>query len=199
MTPLEPERQIEVLLVEDDPGDVLMTREAFQTTSCATSCTSSTTAPRRWRSCGRKVSTPAGRDPDLVLLDLNLPEDGRAGGPGGHQVRPGPGEHPGRGADDVRDRGRRAAQLLAARQRLRDEAGGLRALHRGGPPDRRLLRLGGAAAVGSRRHAGARGVLAVARSVQRSRRSIPRSTASRPNGTSRTRNHRGTFPPLLLP
>ena len=27
---LQPERQVEILLVEDDPGDVLMTREAFQ-------------------------------------------------------------------------------------------------------------------------------------------------------------------------
>ena len=28
--PFEAQREIEVLLVEDDPGDVLMTREAFQ-------------------------------------------------------------------------------------------------------------------------------------------------------------------------
>jgi hypothetical protein len=28
--PFEAEREIQVLLVEDDPGDVLMTREAFE-------------------------------------------------------------------------------------------------------------------------------------------------------------------------
>ena len=77
--------------------------------------------------------------PDLILLDLNLPrKDGRevlaevkadetCADPGGR-------------ADDVGGRGGHPAQLRAARQRLRDQAGGLRPLHRRGAPDRRVLR-----------------------------------------------------------
>lgn len=72
---LEP---IDVLLVEDDPGDTLMIREAFEdnkvqnTLACVTDGTEAMLYLRRK---GRYADAPR---PDLVLLDLNLPKmDGR--------------------------------------------------------------------------------------------------------------------------
>jgi CheY-like chemotaxis protein len=72
---LEP---IDVLLVEDDPGDTLMIREAFEdnkvnnTLACVTDGTEAMMYLRRE---GRYADAPR---PDLVLLDLNLPKmDGR--------------------------------------------------------------------------------------------------------------------------
>lgn len=66
---------LDVLLVEDDPGDVLMTREAFEHRSPQhrlTVVNDGVSALELLR--GTSV---AGR-PDLVLLDLNLPRmDGR--------------------------------------------------------------------------------------------------------------------------
>jgi CheY-like chemotaxis protein len=68
-----PPRPIEVLLVEDDPGDVLMTREAFADYKIANNLsvvTNGEDAIAYMRKLGRfsGVATP-----DLVLLDLNLP------------------------------------------------------------------------------------------------------------------------------
>ena len=70
---------IEILLVEDDPGDVLITREAFadnKVSNRLTVCTDGADALRFLRREG--VHAGAAR-PDIVLLDLNLPGvDGRA-------------------------------------------------------------------------------------------------------------------------
>jgi CheY-like chemotaxis protein len=77
MTTAEP-RQIEVLLVEDDPGDVLLTREAFETQKVSNRLhvvNNGEDAMNFLRKRGRFADTP---DADLVLLDLNLPGmDGR--------------------------------------------------------------------------------------------------------------------------
>ena len=48
---------IEVLLVEDDPGDVLMTQEAFEEHKVRNRLTWSPTAPRRWPTCAARAST----------------------------------------------------------------------------------------------------------------------------------------------
>jgi CheY-like chemotaxis protein len=64
---------IEVLLVEDDPGDVLMTQEAFADYKIAnrlTVVTNGEDAIAYMRKSGRFADVPT---PDLVLLDLNLP------------------------------------------------------------------------------------------------------------------------------
>ena len=68
-----PSRPIEILLVEDDPGDVLMTREAFEDYKIAnrlTVVTNGEDAIAYLRRQGRFADTPT---PDLILLDLNLP------------------------------------------------------------------------------------------------------------------------------
>jgi CheY-like chemotaxis protein len=76
----EPSRTqpIEVLLVEDDPGDVLMTQEAFADYKIANRLTvvsNGEDAIAYMRKQGRFADEPT---PDLVLLDLNLPRrDGR--------------------------------------------------------------------------------------------------------------------------
>jgi CheY-like chemotaxis protein len=69
---------IEILLVEDDPGDVLMTQEAFADYRIANRLTvvsNGEDAIALMRKQDRFVDAPT---PDLVLLDLNLPRrDGR--------------------------------------------------------------------------------------------------------------------------
>ncbi len=78
MTQFEGERAIEVLLVEDDPGDVMMTREAFQDHKLHNQLhvvSDGAEAMAFLRQEGEYAGRPR---PDLVLLDLNLPRmDGR--------------------------------------------------------------------------------------------------------------------------
>lgn len=74
----QPARQIEVLLVEDDPGDVLMTKEAFEDYKVKNQLhvvNDGAEAMAFLRGEGEYADAPR---PDLVLLDLNLPRmDGR--------------------------------------------------------------------------------------------------------------------------
>jgi CheY-like chemotaxis protein len=74
----EGERRIEILLVEDDPGDVVMTREAFADYKVHNQLhvvDDGAEAMAFLRNEGVYAERPR---PDLVLLDLNLPKmDGR--------------------------------------------------------------------------------------------------------------------------
>jgi CheY-like chemotaxis protein len=69
---------IDVLLVEDDPGDVLMTREAFELNHVGNTLhvvSDGVEAMEFLRREGAHADAPR---PGLVLLDLNLPrKDGR--------------------------------------------------------------------------------------------------------------------------
>ncbi len=71
-------KPIDVLLVEDDPGDVLMTREAFEHNKVRNRLSvvaDGVSALEFLRKEGQYADAPT---PDLILLDLNLPRmDGR--------------------------------------------------------------------------------------------------------------------------
>jgi len=74
----QPTRQVEVLLVEDDPGDVLMTREAFEDYKVANQLHVVQDGADGMAFLRREGDYAGAPRPDLVLLDLNLPRmDGR--------------------------------------------------------------------------------------------------------------------------
>ena len=72
-------RQIEILLVEDNPGDARLTQEAMREakmTNVLHVVEDGEQAMDFLRRCGQFKDAPR---PDLILLDLNLPKkDGRA-------------------------------------------------------------------------------------------------------------------------
>jgi CheY-like chemotaxis protein len=74
----QPVPPIEVLLVEDDPGDVLMTQEAFAEHKVANRLTVVSDGDEALAYLRRQGKYAQAPRPDLVLLDLNLPRrDGR--------------------------------------------------------------------------------------------------------------------------
>jgi len=78
MSPPQLLNAIDVLLVDDDPGDTLMIREAFEHNKVKNElqCVSDGVQAMQYlRREGEYASAPR---PDLILLDLNLPrKDGR--------------------------------------------------------------------------------------------------------------------------
>ena len=69
---------IEVLLVEDDPGDVLMTREAFEEHKVRNRLSVVSDGVDALAYLRREKPFEDATRPDLILLDLNLPRrDGR--------------------------------------------------------------------------------------------------------------------------
>lgn len=72
------QRAIDVLLVEDDPGDVLMTREAFEDGKVANRLAVVSDGVSAMAYLRKEGEHADAITPDLVLLDLNLPRmDGR--------------------------------------------------------------------------------------------------------------------------
>jgi CheY-like chemotaxis protein len=70
----DPRQELHILLVEDDPGDVLMTQEAFEhhkITNPLHVVTDGVAAMEFLRGRGRYADAPR---PGLILLDLNLPK-----------------------------------------------------------------------------------------------------------------------------
>ncbi len=69
---------IEVLLVEDDPGDELMTREAFEDNKIRNTLHVARDGEEALDFLYRRGAHADAPQPDLILLDLNLPKyDGR--------------------------------------------------------------------------------------------------------------------------
>ena len=69
---------IEILLVEDDPGDVLITREAIDGSKFANNLNIVSNGEQALAYLRREAPYEAATRPGLILLDLNLPRlDGR--------------------------------------------------------------------------------------------------------------------------
>lgn len=74
----EPIVPVEVLLVEDDPGDVLMTREAFEEHKLRNHLNVVSDGVEALAYLRGEGQYAGATRPDLILLDLNLPRrDGR--------------------------------------------------------------------------------------------------------------------------
>ncbi|RJL24453.1 response regulator [Bailinhaonella thermotolerans] len=73
-----PARPIEVLLVEDDPGDEMITREAFEDNKIGNTLHVVRDGLEALDFLYRRGDYAQAPTPDLILLDLNLPKyDGR--------------------------------------------------------------------------------------------------------------------------
>jgi two-component system, chemotaxis family, response regulator Rcp1 len=69
---------LEVLLVEDSPGDVRLTQEAFEATNMAVHLSVAVDGVEAMAFLRHEKSYVNSRRPDLILLDLNMPRmDGR--------------------------------------------------------------------------------------------------------------------------
>jgi CheY-like chemotaxis protein len=79
MTPIEANgRPIEVLLVEDNPGDVRLTQETFRDANQSIRLHVATDGAEAMAFLRREGSHVDAPRPDVILLDLNLPKmDGR--------------------------------------------------------------------------------------------------------------------------
>jgi chemotaxis family two-component system response regulator Rcp1 len=70
---IDPARALNVLLVEDDPGDVLIAREAMAAGQLSTSLNVVTDGVEAMKYLRRQNGFADASRPDLILLDLNLP------------------------------------------------------------------------------------------------------------------------------
>ncbi|QLG26571.1 response regulator [Halorarum halophilum] len=64
---------IDILLVEDNPGDVRLIQEAFKTVDRSTSIHAVTTSREALDFLSERAATEPPTLPDVLLLDLNLP------------------------------------------------------------------------------------------------------------------------------
>lgn len=73
MTPPAPARPVEVVLVEDNPGDALITQEAFERAKVAINLVVCEDGPTALDHLDATIRSGGPTMPDLILLDLNLP------------------------------------------------------------------------------------------------------------------------------
>lgn len=73
MTPPAPARPVEVVLVEDNPGDALITEEAFEQAKVAINLVVCEDGPIALAHLEATTEATGPPMPDLILLDLNLP------------------------------------------------------------------------------------------------------------------------------
>src|SRR4051794_15071207 len=133
MTP-DDSQPISVLLVEDDPGDVVLIEEAFEHNKVRNVLKIVGDGVEAMNYLRRGPTGPT------WCCSISTCRARRARGAGRDQVRSRAALDPGRGADDLQGRGGHPALLRPARERLRHQAGRLQPLHRGRAPDRRVLR-----------------------------------------------------------
>jgi CheY-like chemotaxis protein len=69
----DPQHEVHILLVEDDPGDVLMTQEAFEHHRIRNPLHVVTDGAAALRFLRREGEHAGATRPGLILLDLNLP------------------------------------------------------------------------------------------------------------------------------
>lgn len=78
MSRLPPAHTIEILMVEDNPGDVRLTREALRDAKMRNKISWARDGVEAMAFLRREGAFAAAPRPDLILLDLNLPrKDGR--------------------------------------------------------------------------------------------------------------------------
>jgi len=111
----------QVLLVDDNPADVVLARERWPGVNIK--ATSQCTGWRGGAGLLHRIGQHADAlRPDLVILDLNLAQEGRSSGSGGSQSRQDSAHYPSGGVQYLAlDPGHRA-QLRARRQLLRAQA-----------------------------------------------------------------------------
>jgi CheY-like chemotaxis protein len=139
-----------ILLVEDDPGDVVLIRESFQDHKVANELTVVSDGVQALAFLRREGEYATARRPGLVLLDLNLPR--MNGIEVLEQIKGDPAlaTIPVVVLTTSDSGGRHRALLHAPRQRVHHQAGGFRALQARRAPDRRVLRRRGEAALRER-------------------------------------------------
>src|SRR6267143_4045263 len=72
------DREVEILLVEDNPADARLTMEAFKSSSMRHTLSHAQDGVEAMEYLRRQGKYAQARRPDLILLDLNLPrKDGR--------------------------------------------------------------------------------------------------------------------------
>lgn len=71
-------KKVEILLVEDNPGDILLTQEALKTAKVANTLSIARDGEEALQFLRRQGPFANAPTPDIILLDLNLPRlDGR--------------------------------------------------------------------------------------------------------------------------
>jgi len=74
LNPTQPGRAVEVLLIEDNPGDVRLTQEAFKEGRVLVNLTVAQDGVEALEILNRRGPHHDKVRPDLILLDLNLPK-----------------------------------------------------------------------------------------------------------------------------
>lgn len=72
------QRAVEILLAEDNLGDILLIKEVLKLSKFKVNLTVARDGAEAWNLLTREPSFSSRREPDLILLDLNMPKlDGR--------------------------------------------------------------------------------------------------------------------------
>ena len=74
MSNLSEARPVEILLVEDNPGDVLLTQEAFKRAKIRNNLVVASDGEVALKILAKEEGYEDAKTPDLILLDLNLPK-----------------------------------------------------------------------------------------------------------------------------